>query len=259
MFDFALLGVHLSRLGEEIMLWATEEFGFLRLDDAFATGSSMMPQKKNPDIAELVRGKTGRLIGHLTGLLATLKGLPLSYNRDLQEDKEPLFDAIDKLRLALPALAGLLRTTEFDGRSHAGGGRLRQRPRPSTSPSGSSSAGMPFRDAHARRRWFGARLARAPRAAGRAGRRPSRVGGGGRALLAPGVAVARRTTPGGAGPGPVADQIDRFVDPPHHRRRTRRPRLTCTAIDFLIRYGEVDMQGVVFNAHYMAYCDHACD
>ncbi len=93
LFDLALLGVHLSRLGEEIVLWSTEEFGFCALDDAYATGSSMLPQKKNPDVAELARGKAGRLIGHLTGLLATLKGLPLAYNRDLQEDKEPLFDA----------------------------------------------------------------------------------------------------------------------------------------------------------------------
>ena len=93
LFDLALLGTHLSRLGEEIVLWSTEEFGFLHLDDAYATGSSMLPQKKNADIAELARAKAGRLIGHLTGFLATLKGLPLAYNRDLQEDKEPLFDA----------------------------------------------------------------------------------------------------------------------------------------------------------------------
>src|SRR5207237_487656 len=91
LFDLALLAVHLSRLGEEIVLWSSEEFGFLHLDDAYATGSSMLPQKKNPDVAELARGKSGRLIGHLTGFLATLKSLPLAYNRDLQEDKEPLF------------------------------------------------------------------------------------------------------------------------------------------------------------------------
>src|SRR5207237_1056607 len=103
-----------SRLGEEVVLWATEEFGFLSLADAYSTGSSMLPQKKNPDIAELVRGKAGRLIGHLTGFLATLKGLPLAYNRDLQEDKEPLFDAVDQVTLALAALAGLLATAAFD-------------------------------------------------------------------------------------------------------------------------------------------------
>src|SRR5207248_4151108 len=113
LFDLALLGVHLSRIGEEIALWASEEFGFVRLADAYATGSSMLPQKKNPDIAELARGKAGRLIGHLTGFLATLKGLPLSYNRDLQEDKEALFDAFDQLGLALAAMNGLLATMEF--------------------------------------------------------------------------------------------------------------------------------------------------
>ena len=101
-----LTQVHLSRLGEEIVLWSTEEFGFIRLADAYSTGSSMLPQKKNPDIAELARGKAGRLIGDLTGFLATLKGLPLAYNRDLQEDKEPLFDALDTCALSLLALAG---------------------------------------------------------------------------------------------------------------------------------------------------------
>ena len=123
------------------MLWSSEEFGFLVLADAYATGSSMLPQKKNPDIAELVRGKAGRLIGHLTGVLATLKGLPLAYNRDLQEDKEPLFDAVDTVQLALPALTGLLRTATVRGRAHAGERRRhRLRPRP-TSPSCSSSVG----------------------------------------------------------------------------------------------------------------------
>ena len=109
-FAAALLGVHLSRLGEEIVLWASQEFGWVEIDDAYATGSSIMPQKKNPDVAELARGKAGRLIGGLTGLLATLKGLPLSYNRDLQEDKEPVFDAVDTLLVVLPALAGLVAT-----------------------------------------------------------------------------------------------------------------------------------------------------
>ena len=102
LFDLALLGVHLSRMGEEIAMWSSEEFGFLVLADAYATGSSMLPQKKNPDIAELVRGKAGRLIGHLTGVLAMLKGLPLAYNRDLQEDKEPLFDAVDTVHSRFP-------------------------------------------------------------------------------------------------------------------------------------------------------------
>jgi argininosuccinate lyase len=112
-FAAALLGVHLSRLGEEIALWSTQEFGWIEIDDAYATGSSIMPQKKNPDVAELARGKAGRLIGGLTGLLTTLKGLPLTYNRDLQEDKEPVFDAVDTLLVVLPAMAGLVDTLRF--------------------------------------------------------------------------------------------------------------------------------------------------
>jgi argininosuccinate lyase len=112
LFAAALLGVHLSRIGEEIILWATPEFGWVRLDDAWSTGSSIMPQKKNPDIAELARGKAGRFIGHLTGLLATLKALPLAYDRDLQEDKEPVFDAVEQLLLLLPAMTGLVGTLD---------------------------------------------------------------------------------------------------------------------------------------------------
>jgi argininosuccinate lyase len=112
-FAAALLGVHLSRLGEEVVLWSSHEFGWAEIDDAFATGSSIMPQKKNPDVAELARGKAGRLIGDLTALLTTLKGLPLTYNRDLQEDKEPVFDAVDTLLLVLPAMAGLIGSLRF--------------------------------------------------------------------------------------------------------------------------------------------------
>ena len=110
LFAAALLGVHLSRLGEEIVLWASREFGWVELDDAYATGSSIMPQKKNPDAAELARGKSGRLVGALTGLLTALKGLPLAYDRDLQEDKEPVFDAVDTLLVVLPAMAGTVAT-----------------------------------------------------------------------------------------------------------------------------------------------------
>jgi argininosuccinate lyase len=109
-FAAAMIGVHLSRLGEEIVLWSSHEFAWVEIDDAYATGSSIMPQKKNPDVAELARGKAGRLIGGLTGLLTVLKGLPLTYNRDLQEDKEPVFDAADTLLLVLPAVAGLIST-----------------------------------------------------------------------------------------------------------------------------------------------------
>jgi len=113
-FVAAMAGVDISRFAEEIILWNTKEFGFVRLDDAFSTGSSIMPQKKNPDIAELARGKAGRVIGNLSGLLATLKGLPLAYNRDLQEDKEPVFDSIDTLEVLLPAFTGMVATLAFD-------------------------------------------------------------------------------------------------------------------------------------------------
>ncbi|MFB9907887.1 argininosuccinate lyase [Allokutzneria oryzae] len=113
-FCLAMLGVNLSRVAEEVIIWTTAEFGYARLDDAWATGSSIMPQKKNPDVAELARGKSGRLIGNLTGLLGTLKGMPLAYNRDLQEDKEPLFDSVTQLELLLPAMAGMLGTLTFD-------------------------------------------------------------------------------------------------------------------------------------------------
>jgi argininosuccinate lyase len=147
-FVAAMIGVDLSRLAEEVIVWATAEFAFVTLDDAYSTGSSIMPQKKNPDIAELTRGKAGRLIGDLTGLLATLKGLPLAYNRDLQEDKEPVFDAVDTLGLLLPALAGMMRTMTFHTDRLA-----------ALAPQGFSlatdvaewlvRAGVPFRDAHA--------------------------------------------------------------------------------------------------------------
>ena len=117
LFVLTLIGINLSRIGEEFVLWTTDEFGFARLDDGYATGSSMLPQKKNPDIAELARGKGGRVIGNLTGFLATMKGLPLSYNRDYQEDKEPLFDAVDQIRLALGAVSGMIATAKI-GRAH---------------------------------------------------------------------------------------------------------------------------------------------
>ncbi len=122
-FDLAMIGIHLSRIGEEWVLWTSGEFGFAVLDDGYATGSSMLPQKKNPDIAELARGKSGRLIGNLTGLLATLKGLPMAYNRDLQEDKEPLFDSVEQVTLAVAALTGMIATATFDTERDAGGCR----------------------------------------------------------------------------------------------------------------------------------------
>lgn len=110
----AMIGVDLSRISEELVIWATAEFNYVKLNDAYSTGSSIMPQKKNPDIAELARGKSGRLIGNLTGLLTTLKGLPLAYNRDLQEDKEPIFDSVDTLEVVLPALTGMIATLSFN-------------------------------------------------------------------------------------------------------------------------------------------------
>jgi argininosuccinate lyase len=146
-FITAQIGVDLSRFAEEIILWNTREFGFVTLDDGYSTGSSIMPQKKNPDIAELARGKSGRLIGNLSGLLATLKGLPLAYNRDLQEDKEPVFDSVATLEVLLPAFTGMVATVQF----HTD--RMAQ-----SAPAGFSLATdvaewlvkqhVPFRDAH---------------------------------------------------------------------------------------------------------------
>ncbi len=143
----AQIGVDLSRLAEEIILWNTREFGYVTLHDGYSTGSSIMPQKKNPDIAELARGKAGRLIGDLTGLLTTLKGLPLAYNRDLQEDKEPVFDAVETLEVLLPAFTGMVATLTFDTERMA-----------ALAPQGFSLAtdvadwlvrqGVPFREAH---------------------------------------------------------------------------------------------------------------
>jgi argininosuccinate lyase len=147
LFAAAMIGVHLSRIGEEVILMASREFGWARLDDAWSTGSSIMPQKKNPDVAELARGKSGRLIGNLTGLLATLKGLPFGYNRDLQEDKEPVFDTVEQLLLLLPAVTGMIATLTFDTERMA-----------ASAPEGFALAtdiaewlvrnGVPFREAH---------------------------------------------------------------------------------------------------------------
>ncbi|HEX4246130.1 MAG TPA: argininosuccinate lyase [Acidimicrobiales bacterium] len=220
LFDLAMLGIHLSRIGEEVVLWSTEEFGFAVLDDAYATGSSMLPQKKNPDVAELARGKTGRLVGNLTGLLVTLKGLPLSYNRDLQEDKEPLFDSVEQAQLALSALGGLMATVSFDA------GRMQAA---ADGPGGAAvdlaewlvEQGTPFRQAHSivgglvrdslERHVPLAELVEAHPALGEEAV----------ALLEPGVAVTRRTTPGAAGPIPVKVQLERFV----HRVESDRNRI----------------------------------
>jgi argininosuccinate lyase len=114
LFICAMIGNHLSRIGEEWTLWSSQEFAWANVADAYSTGSSIMPQKKNPDMAELARGKSGRLVGNLMSVLTMLKGLPFAYNRDLQEDKEPLFDSFDTLMLVLPAVTGMVATTDFD-------------------------------------------------------------------------------------------------------------------------------------------------
>ncbi|MFM8237394.1 MAG: argininosuccinate lyase [Actinomycetota bacterium] len=206
LFVAALTQVHLSRIGEEVVLWSSEEFGFLRLADAYATGSSMLPQKKNPDIAELARGKAGRLIGDLAGFLAVLKGLPLAYNRDLQEDKEPLFDAIDTCRRALVAIDGLLATARFAPEAMTAAA---DHPLNAATDLAEHlvAGGTPFREAHAivgalvrRSLEDGTALDDLVAAEPRLG--PDCV-----ALLAPGAAVRRRTTPGGGGPEPLARQL----------------------------------------------------
>ena len=210
LFALSLVALHLSRIGEEWVLWTSEEFGFAVLDDAYATGSSMLPQKKNADIAELARAKAGRIIGNLAGLLATLKGLPLAYNRDLQEDKEPLFDAMDQVSLALSALSGMIASARF----------LPDRMRAAAdSPTMAATdlaeflvrAGTPFRDAHA---IVGALVRRSLAGEGALVdlvRGESLLGDEAAELLAGAVAVRRRTSPGGAGPRPVATQIENFA------------------------------------------------
>jgi len=207
LFDLALVGVHLSRIGEEWVLWTTEEFGFAVLDDAFATGSSMLPQKKNADIAELARGKAGRLIGNLTGLLTTLKGLPLAYNRDLQEDKEGLFDSVDQVNLAVAALTGMIATATFvPARMQAAADAdvtaatdlaeylVRQ--------------GTPFRDAHA---VVGQLVRRHLAGEGGLGELAAEViDPEAAALVRPGVGVQQRSSPGAAGPQAIEAQMHAF-------------------------------------------------
>ena len=205
-FVAAMTQSHLSRLGEEIVLWASEEFGFVRLADAYSTGSSMLPQKKNPDIAELARGGAGRLIGDLTGLLATLKGLPLAYNRDLQGDKEPLFDAFDTCTGALRAVTGLVDNAEF----------VPERMQAAADDAASAATdlaellvrqGVPFRDAHQAVGELVRQAAERDIALEELVLTDPRLGPDALALLEPGEAVRRRTTPGGAGPEPVRRQL----------------------------------------------------
>jgi argininosuccinate lyase len=211
LFVLALIGINLSRIGEEFVLWTSEEFGFARLDDAYATGSSMLPQKKNPDIAELARGKAGRMIGNLTGFMATMKGLPLSYNRDYQEDKEPLFDSVDQISLGLAAVRGMVATATW----------IPQRMQAAADAEASSATdlaewlvqrGMPFREAHAVVGTLVRRTLAGEGSLGSLVANHQALGPDAAALVAPGVSVTRRVTPGGAGPVPVADQIERFAN-----------------------------------------------
>ena len=224
LFDLALLGVHLSRLGEEVVIYSSEEFGFYHLDDAWSTGSSMLPQKKNPDIAELARGKSGRLIGRLSGFLATLKGIPLAYNRDLQEDKEPLFDALDTVLLELPALSGLLGSLQFDTKAMSAA---------ADSPTILAVdlaewlvlGGMAFREAH---RIVGGLVREAtegPRRLAELVAEHPALGPDALSILEPGTAVQRRQTPGGGGVAAVGRQLDAFAA----RLETDRSRVAALA------------------------------
>jgi argininosuccinate lyase len=207
----AQLGIDLSRFSEDIIIWATREFGFVRLHDAFSTGSSIMPQKKNPDIAELARGKSGRLIGNLSGLLATFKGLPLAYDRDLQEDKEPVFDSVATLEVLLPAFTGMVASLEFDTERMA-----------SLAGVGFSLAtdvadwlvreGVPFREAHE----ISGALVRFCEANDLELDEPTdeeyaqvspRLAGAVRASLTVEASLAARSSPGGTAPDRVAEQI----------------------------------------------------
>ncbi len=207
----AQLGVDLSRFAEDLIIWNSREFGFVKLADAYSTGSSIMPQKKNPDIAELARGKAGRLIGDLTGLLATLKGLPLAYNRDLQEDKEPVFDSVTTLELLLPAFAGMVATLTFDV------GRMAE-----LAPQGFSLATdvadwlvrqrVPFRDAHE----ITGKLVRFCEANGLELDQPSdadyaaidpRLSGEVRSVLTVAGSIAGRSGTGGTAPAAVRRQL----------------------------------------------------
>ncbi|MCE9621996.1 MAG: argininosuccinate lyase [Actinomycetia bacterium] len=217
LFALTMVAINLSRIGEEFVLWTSEEFGFATLDDGYATGSSMLPQKKNPDIAELARGKAGRAIGNLTGFLATMKGLPLSYNRDYQEDKEPLFDAVEQVTLALGAVSGMIATAKWNTE------RMQQAADAEVNSATDLAEwlvqrGTPFRDAHSlvgklvRRHVAGEGSLRSLVEAEAA------LGPDAAALVAPGVAVQRRTTPGGAGPAAVATQMLRFKNKVHELR-----------------------------------------
>lgn len=211
LFDIALLGTHLSRIGEEWVLWTSQEFGFATLADAFATGSSMLPQKKNADIAELARGKTGRLIGNLTGLLTTLKGLPLSYNRDLQEDKEPLFDSYDQVSLAVAALSGMIATATFNSEQM----KLAADSQMLAATDVAEwlvQRGMPFRSAHAKVGGLVQEALSGSATLRDLVARDPELGPDAAALIQSGVGVTRRSSPGAAGPAAAQRQLARYAE-----------------------------------------------
>ena len=210
LFAIALLGVHLSRMGEELVLWTSAEFAFATLGDDFTTGSSMLPHKKNSDVAELARGKSGRLIGNLTGLLATLKGLPLTYNRDLQEDKEPLFDSVRQVGLVLAALEGAYRSMDFHDNEAA-------RAADDQLLAAIDVAerlvvdGMPFRQAHeVAGRLVGEAVRRGVSLAEVAAEDPLTAGFG--ELFVPGATLVRRRSPGASGPDAARVQYERLTE-----------------------------------------------
>ena len=202
LFDLALLAVHASALGEEVVLFATKEFGFIERSSALGSGSSLMPQKKNPDAAELVRGKSGRVVGDLVALLTTLKGLPLTYDRDLQEDKAPVFDAVTTVAGVLNAIAGMLPGLEFNR------AKLRSA---STDPELFATdlaeqlvrQGTPFRSAHE----SVGRLYSGPVDAAAVHAQLPGLGMDASELFAPEAALERRGSPGGPSPGAVAAQL----------------------------------------------------
>ena len=207
LFALTLVGVHLSRLGEEWVLWTSEEFGFATLSDRHATGSSMLPQKKNADIAELARGKAGRIIGNLTGVLATLKGLPLAYNRDLQEDKEPLFDSLDQVNRGLSAMTEMIAAATLHTAT-----MQRAADAPALVATDVAewlvARGMPFRNAHAKVGELVSRSLSSGTPLEDLVRADGALGADAAELFAPGAAVQRRSSHGAAGPLAAAAQRD---------------------------------------------------
>jgi argininosuccinate lyase len=208
LFDIALMGVHLSRMGEELVLWTSAEFNFASLGDDFTTGSSMLPHKKNSDVAELARGKSGRLVGNLTGLLVTLKGLPLSYNRDLQEDKEPLFDSVRQIHLVLRALSGAYRSMEF----HVEVAKAAADDQFLVAIDIAEelvAEGVPFRQAHEQvGKLVATAIAERESLAAVVSQDPTMVRF--EPLFEVGAALKRRRSPGAAGPDSSADQAQRL-------------------------------------------------